>query len=216
MPENGETFNEPSSAGDPTAYECPACAQVVHATPGPVARLLECSNCGAHIVIPNEEGETDLAEELGPSEEEKATRAAGELNSLRMRHIIVQRRTAIRSRTYNIVGACGCLMGAIKLVIMARADVRTIGWHWEQIADILIAAVALYGVIFFAKRAAHWNRESRAPIFDAGKCPKCGYDLRATKEVCPECGTPVPADHAVPDFSTLSDGSQYAKNLEKL
>lgn len=67
-----------------------------------------------------------------------------------------------------------------------------------QVRDrALYAAAPLWTVtLAMALPAALWwgvpllRRRSRRR---SGKCIRCGYDLRESKDNCPECGTPVPA-----------------------
>jgi hypothetical protein len=67
------------------------------------------------------------------------------------------------------------------------------GWH---ITVALIPAYAPFAA--FAVMPVSWLRQfrsnrSRMKMIWETRCVKCGYDLRATPDCCPECGT-VPAN----------------------
>jgi hypothetical protein len=171
-------------------FECPHCGETVAETPGAMARLVDCPVCEERFLIPSADGSREVPERSGESDEEKAEAMQGELDGLRMRHLVVVRRAAMRSRTYCIVGAGGCAMGAVKLSLMARAEVRAVGWHARQGVLVVLAVLGLVGVRYLLRRAAHWARESR--------------------------GVKMPEPETAPDFAPLSDGSQHARNLEEM
>jgi hypothetical protein len=58
--------------------------------------------------------------------------------------------------------------------------------HVLWLPDYAVAAASLVLPAYWAT-ALLWKRRLR----QHGLCPTCGYDLRASKECCPECGTPI-------------------------
>jgi hypothetical protein len=56
--------------------------------------------------------------------------------------------------------------------------------HWH-----LVVAFALLPALWLSQHI--WRRRIRHSRIKNGLCLICGYDLRASKDRCPECGTAI-------------------------
>lgn len=71
--------------------------------------------------------------------------------------------------------------GVYDFWIVYPPSVKGYRW-WIPLSLFIVCACSLYLSLLL-------GRSSFNDKFGYGKCHKCGYDLRATRDRCPECGT---------------------------
>lgn len=71
-------------------------------------------------------------------------------------------------------------------------DSRKIILPYRSLAVFFAAATTFW---WFIPRGLVWQRRRR--LRKRGLCPVCGYDLRATPDRCPECGTIPPKNEVI-------------------
>ena len=111
-----------------------------------------------------------------------------ELDGLRIRQLAALRRASYRACSYAIIAAAACVVVTAQLGWMTIRYVRSIGFGWRSILCIVLSIASIWGAIYFARWAGLLHQEAKRSMLEKPATP--------------------------PDFSTLSDGSQMAKNLE--
>jgi hypothetical protein len=71
----------------------------------------------------------------------------------------------------------------------SHADADDVVGRWRE-WDVVVPSWSL--PLFFAAAPALWVYRRRCRPCPTGLCRRCGYDLRATPERCPECGAVAP------------------------
>lgn len=75
---------------------------------------------------------------------------------------------------------------------------RITGTRWRVVSFRYWMAAAVWAVLPACWALVHRRRFRRRRRQRDGCCAACGYDLRASTERCPECGTPIASNAGVP------------------
>ena len=173
---------------EPREVQCPTCGgNDVSSSAHGIAR---CNQCGADFLVQTDEpAETDSAGVLAYRAPGAQHADEAELSELQIRYVSNLRRGAYRERSYWIIGAALCLVGAVKLLQIGLATWWR-GWILAGVGDVLgsVAAVMIFTVAL--RRIAALTREIRQSRLQEPPEP--------------------------PDFSNLGDGSQRVRDLEAM
>src|SRR5258706_3355424 len=183
-PSDADVVEDDSPIG---VYSCPHCnAPVAVDSDERGGPFITCPDCGESFAIPATDAQDD--------DEARAVAARArdaELDGMRIRQLSLARRAAIRARTYLLIAAIGCVVGAEELIRKIFVAARYgKAWGWRTFAFGTIAIVALTAARRFWMQFVSIGRELNRPLLQDPAEP--------------------------PGFSSLSDGSQKGKELHDM
>jgi hypothetical protein len=146
-----------------------------------VPGLLTCEQCGYESLIVDEDAPVQVAPKSAPDRVE--------LDNVRIRKFAALRRGTYRSRSYALITAAACAIGALELSRLAWQSFRAAGWTAWSVLCALLVAPAVMGSAIFARRALALHREAAASRIDTSPT-------------------------TTPDFTPLGNGSDAWKKLE--
>lgn len=178
---------------------CPGCSEPFDPDAEAPDKLddgsISCPFCSTRFIpapalMPDQEGDFIIEDDSPPPAEEPATPDEKEISRNKVRQLSALRRGAYRTRSYCTVVTVFLLVAAAKLTVLTVHRVKSEGWQPRAMAYTCFAIAAVMIAVYFARRVIDLTRELRRPVLNDPETP--------------------------PDFSTLSDGSQYWKRLEEL
>lgn len=192
-------------------FNCPSCGLEIGVTLLDQPRVETCPHCHQPYIVPSIDGNTALPDvsvrmkaadgfeviddtASTENDEETARRQAEDReNHLDGRHVALvagQRRALNRARLFSLGFAMVCIAGLIQIGLLVGRN-PSIFQHRQRMMWLALMTVGLlYFVLWLLRRYARITRQLRQP----------------------PASPPLPR----PEFSTLQDGSQYWKNLDKM
>jgi hypothetical protein len=79
---------------------------------------------------------------------------------------------------------------AMSLLLCVATGMLWVQWGFDYFLWVFVLSTAVLPLLWLN---SHVKKRRR---LKHGLCPTCGYDLRASKDRCPECGTAIPVQEA--------------------